>query len=408
MKRFNMTGTPAKLGVLAATVGLLFAGGTAAYAEDGAELTSTVTLYPMDCYTEGDLPVLIGATYNLADNEGIDTILVDGQALPGDAEFRAGPGEHGYTYHVFNNDGAETTRSSSFTVETCKVTPKPITAPAPTQAGQNVTIPSAEGVEYFDTSSGETLTGTVQVPDGGSLVVGARPSGDAPVNGGPWTFTWEAPVDPEPVAPVVGADLHGLLTEDNTSAVYAVVTVQHNDAEGPLTVIVSHEGAVKPDATLEFLGDGEETLRLTIPMDKCGDVDFDVRFAGSEAGQTYTVDVPCPATTGNGDDDGDDDGNNNGNTGGTDDGNTDGSNTGNTDGSSNNNGTSNGNTNGSTDNGSKDTGKVAPPAAHTGDTVVSTSSPFGYTLMGGGALLLMLLAAMRVVGLRKSATASNR
>src|SRR5690606_9142669 len=127
-----------------------------------------------------------------------------------------------------------------FTVETCpEPDPEPINAPSPTQDGQNVTIKSVDGVAYVDQNS-NTLTGVYVLEDGETITITPVATTDRPVTGGPWTFTWNAPAEPDPVAPVVDAQLIGLLTDGNESAVDATVTVVHNDATGPVTVILSN------------------------------------------------------------------------------------------------------------------------------------------------------------------------
>lgn len=194
MKRWKAARSASIKALGALAVGVLALGGASSAALAADELQSTLTLYPQGCYTEGGAPVLIEGAYGLADYEGIDTVMVEGALLPGDAEYRLYPGTYDYSYRVFNGDlGTEAIRTSSFTVETCTDTAQPIVAVAPTQDGQNVTIPVVEGVEYFDTATDGVLSGTVQVPNGGQLVVGARPGDVFPITGGPWTFTWTAP-----------------------------------------------------------------------------------------------------------------------------------------------------------------------------------------------------------------------
>ena len=67
--------------------------------------------------------------------------------------------------------------------------PETITATPPIQDGNTVTIPSIDGVEYFNVDTDEALTGTVNVPEGG-IDIGARPTGENPVTGGPWSFEY--------------------------------------------------------------------------------------------------------------------------------------------------------------------------------------------------------------------------
>jgi hypothetical protein len=439
MKRLKV-GTPTKFKAVAiAAVALLALGSSAAAnaVEDEWVAQSTRTLMAVydegqpHCYSGED--VRIGANDNLVAGEVITDTVVDGTPLTGDAENRVGPGVHNYTYVVTNLNSAtdpkeSVTKSGSFTVDVCptpdpSATLSPITATA-NDDGTMRSIPVSGSVTLADIPQGATVTvvttassgatSTTSVSTSGpfsTTLTGSFPDGAVTVTSQTYvngsavgaasstsvTFT-APPVEPQPEAPIVDAQMHGVLVDGKQPSVHAVVTIDRNDAEGPLTIIITHGTSEKPDATLEFIED-TETLRVTFPMDTCGVIDFSVRFADSQnEGQVQKVDVPCaPSDNGGGNDngDGDTDGANNGNTGGT--------NNGTTNGSSN----SNGAVKGSTDKVSSDTGKVAPPMAKTGDVVLDTTSPFGSMLMAGGVLMFALFAGMGVLGRRKPAKVSN-
>ncbi|MGH7218572.1 MAG: hypothetical protein ACREGE_03980 [Candidatus Microsaccharimonas sp.] len=426
MKR-SRVGTPTKLGLLAtAVVGLLAMGGvtTAAYAADGEWAPqSTRELYPVyeneaQCYD--GMEVLVSAADNVVAGEVITDTLLDGKPLTGDAETRVGPGVHNYTYIVTNlNSEADpkesVTKSGSFTVVECpppapSVTLGPITATA-NDDGIARSIPVSGSVTLANlpdnaevtivTTASNGVFSVTPVPAAGSFsttLLGDFPDGTVGVTSQVYvngtaagassstSVVFTAPVEPQPEAPIVDAHLNGILTDDNKSAVHAVVTVDRNDAEGPLTVVIAHGDSENPDATLEFIED-TETLRVTFPMDTCGDIEFSVRFADSQnEGQTSMVNVPCPetdnGTPGN-------DGDNGGTPGGGDD--------------------NSGGDKGDTDD-SKST--VTTPKQPTGNTVpggktdgfgLSSSDSAGVSplVFGGASLAVALMIAIGVVAYQR-------
>ncbi len=423
MKR-SKVGAPTRLGILAtAVVGLLVAGGaTVAYAADGEwTAQSTRELYPVydndaQCYDGMD--VLVGATDNVVDGEVISNTLLNGAPLNGDAEDRVGPGVHNYTYVVTNlnseaNPKESVTKSGSFTVVECPA-PDPSATLGPITATANddgiarsipvsgsvalANLPEGAEVSIVTTASNGVFSVTPisaagpfsttllgDFPDGTvTLVSQTYVNGTATGAPSSTSVVFTAPVEPQPEAPIVDAHLNGVLTEDNKSAVHAVVTIDRNDAEGPLTVVITHGDSEKPDATLEFIED-TETLRVTFPMDACGNIEFSVRFADSpNEGQTQVVKVPCPATPG-------------GNTGGPD-----------------NNGTSGGTDNGGVDKGDTDGSKstVTTPKKSTVNTVpggktdgfgLSSSESAGISplVIGGSSLAVVLMIALGVVAYQR-------
>ncbi len=90
----------------------------------------------------------------------------------------------------------------SFTVKEIPVVdPIIATRPVPNKDGSKVTIPVIEGVEYFDIATDKPLTGEVAVPTAPGITIGARPTGERPVVGGPWPFIYSPPVLPPETGP---------------------------------------------------------------------------------------------------------------------------------------------------------------------------------------------------------------
>lgn len=133
---------------------------------------SSATLFPQyeneeQCY-DGGQDVLVAANVDQKEGERIDGFTVDGNVLPGDAEYRVGVGVHPYTYVVTNlnstSDPLESvTLSGSFEVVAC-ADPEP---PASPTVGE----PTATG-QLVDDKPVATVTVPVTVPEGSSGEVG--------------------------------------------------------------------------------------------------------------------------------------------------------------------------------------------------------------------------------------------
>lgn len=358
--------------------------------------------------------------------ERVEAVYLNGSAepLPGDAVSTVGEGTHTYTYLVRNLSTNETdTKAGEPFVATCpapSATLGPITATAnddgttrSISVGGSVTLDNiAVGdVVTVVTTASNGATTTTTIPRGENPgftanftanLTGTFPDGNVTVSsqtyvngqavGAPSgsSVTFVPPVDPEPDGPTVGADIHGVLTDENKSAVHTVVTIDRNGHEGDLEVELKQgETLVWSDT---FHGD-TETLRATPLVGVCGEgIEFTVvivDFPDSE--QTYTVDVPCPVTDGN--------------NGGNGNGNGDGSGNGGTGNGSTNGGTGDGSTNGgtttttdtttatdTTSDTKKDGGEFA-----TGDTYLpqanNAMTSFGGLTAVGGAILVLALAA---------------
>jgi hypothetical protein len=164
---------------------------------------STLEIVPAACYTSGGALVGIdynNFVYNIVDDVRINLLTVNGVATNDDFSGTFAAGSYPFTYLVTNqeqfseNSGKTVEKNGEFTVEACVV--DPIEAPAPTQAAgsPDVVITAKDGVEYFNTATNAVVAGTVTLADKETIQIGARPSGDVPVTGGPWSFSYTAPV----------------------------------------------------------------------------------------------------------------------------------------------------------------------------------------------------------------------
>lgn len=443
-KKMGKQSIIASIATLAA--GLLVTAGSvsAANANDEAWVPqSSVTATPLlDQYTvlNGECYVLVQFNINEVAGESVGNLLIEGNPPNGDGEDRFAEGTYGFTYDVTNlNSTADPQevvgKSGSFSIPSCdELMPDPSATLGPLTAtanddGTTRSVSFSGSVSLADIPEGASVTVVTTASSGGSTtttgggsyngtITGTFPDGtvtitsqtfvDGSAVGSPvsTTVTFTPPVvDPEPTAPIVDGQLGGVLTEDNKSAVHAVVTVVRGDAEGPLTVVIGHGETDVPDQTLVFEGGAEETLRVTFEIDECGDIPFTVAFADSPVqGKTQVVDVPCPATSGggNGDnsgggDDGDNDGSTGGNTGGSDNTDTDTATSG-TGGS-----TSGGDSEGSTN---TNDGNDVPDGATDGFGLVAQSDNTP-AILGGSLLSLLFLVAAVVAFQRRRALAGE-
>lgn len=189
--------------VLAIGIGSLSLGvATSASAVEDTPWTpqSSATLFPVyeneeQCYDGGQL-VLVSASLDEDEGERIGNFAINGNPLPGDAEYRVGVGEYAYTYTVTNlNSTADPQESVSlggaFSVVACEV-PEP---PASPSVGQS----TATG-ELVDGKPIATVTVPVTVPEGASGELGVwfgeeqQLSANQPVGTtGNFVFTGEVP-----------------------------------------------------------------------------------------------------------------------------------------------------------------------------------------------------------------------
>ncbi len=161
---------------------------------------STATLYPVyeneeQCY-DGGIPVLVSASVNEVAGERVGNFTVNGNPLPGDAEYRVGVGEYTYTYTVTNlNSTADPQESvslgGSFSVVACEV-PEPPASPT-------VGTPTASGSLVNGTPTA-TVTVPVTVPEGASGELGVWFGEEQPLSpnvtiteSGDITFAGEVP-----------------------------------------------------------------------------------------------------------------------------------------------------------------------------------------------------------------------
>lgn len=374
MKRFS------KISLSVAAAGAAIVMSVGGLATANAAEAPPLVLYPSyadgGTCQEGNDPTLLSGTENIGANEQIVDLVVSGEVVPGDVAFAVQPGTHPYTYGVKNTDtgAVQGGYTGSVTVEACAVAPDPITATAPSQSGQTVTIPSQGGVEYYNTASGAVLTGTVQVADGTTLTVGARATGEAVVNGGPWPFTYNAP-DPEPIDPSISTV--SLTPSSDGSGFDYNIAVNLGDSESTIVVISNGDTEL---GTVVFDESGPKTGSLDL---KCGEYSIGVAIKGdSSTTKSYPVTITCANTDGN------TGGGSNG--GGTDNG------TGNTGGSNSGTGVK------PVDTKPVDTTKVSAGQYSTGDVVQPTNSPV-LTITGIGAFIFAMISAALFVRSRRGA-----
>ncbi len=105
----------------------------------------------------------------------------------GSATYFIDPGHYTVKFEVPLTGGGTTIARE----ESVEVADPTIVVAAPKRVGNTVVVPTApDGAEYFNVATGETVTGTLDLADIGTLTLDARSiNGCALKHDGPWTFT---------------------------------------------------------------------------------------------------------------------------------------------------------------------------------------------------------------------------
>lgn len=171
-KTLRVAGLSAVLAIGLSGIGLGIATSASAVEVDPWTPQSSATLFPVydneaQCYDGGQL-VLVSASLNEVEGERLGNFTVNGASLPGDAEYRVGPGDYTYNYTVTNLNSTTDPQESvvqggSFKVVQC-ADPEPPATPS-------VGTPSATG-SLVDGKPIATVTVPITVPEGASGELG--------------------------------------------------------------------------------------------------------------------------------------------------------------------------------------------------------------------------------------------
>jgi|GEM_PF-3394311 len=190
----------------AGAAALLAAGALACAVPTAAQAASaeTTLVLTAGCIPAGQEKALVTYTWNFVDGESPVGPILDGRYPSDVADTYVGPGVHTYTYMVIDLATQEETVKGpfTFTVEACETAPTvtDVTPQAPTQTGDTVVIPVAEGVVYRDKATGGELGGSIVLPRGAALEVVATPRDERyRILAGAtaeWRFVFDSPVGP--------------------------------------------------------------------------------------------------------------------------------------------------------------------------------------------------------------------
>ncbi|MDQ1076210.1 hypothetical protein [Microbacterium sp. SORGH_AS_0969] len=141
---------------------------------------------PMEDWTNPESSRLVVLVLNDA-GDVVDQTVVERAARGGTSDtYFLAPGH--YTLHFVSpltGGGTTVVREESF-----EILDRTIVVPTPQQVGNTVVVPPApDGAEYFNVTTGETVTGTLDLADTGKLTLDARSlNGCALKYDGPWTY----------------------------------------------------------------------------------------------------------------------------------------------------------------------------------------------------------------------------